>query len=272
MQSRRFRRVVPWLLLALGCVAAYAIGQALPGVLPGTPSGVALAADEALAPVFAVQEGEQAGLSTGKLLAGEQVLLEIVAAAGALNGHERALIVADRLNRRLEQGATTANFTAGVENGEGRLLFDQATVILTVTEADAQQAGKSVPELTNQWTEAILGALPADAAPAATDSAPATDPPATTAQAQPTEWRPRERYDDKYVPVIGYANGVRVGVARVNGPVSKLARTQAVARLDLSFHDALQIEVYVPISTKEPGKKLARVQSVGVTGLGDLKL
>ena len=275
MQSPMFRQVLPWLLLALGCVAAYAVGHSLPAVLPGTPSGVALAAEEALAPVFSVQEGEQSGVSTGKLVAGGQVLLEIVATAGGLSGHERALIVADRLNRRLEQGATAANFKAVVADGQGRFLFDQTAVTFTVTEADAQQAGKSVPELTTQWAEAVLGALPGGTPPATPATGGGqTTPTATTtqAQAQPTEWQPEEPYDDKYVPVIGYASGVRVGVARVNGPTSKLALTQAVARLDLSFRNVLQIEVYVPISTKEPGKKLARVQSVGVTGLGDLKL
>ena len=105
---------------------------------------------------------------------------------------------------------------------------------------------------------------PPSAEPAGAEPAAAT--------AAPAEWVPEEPYEDKYVPILSILRGVRVGVARVNGPRSKVAMTQAVGQLELKFRDVLDIEVYIPISTKEPGKTLARVQSVGVTGLGDLKL
>jgi hypothetical protein len=84
-------------------------------------------------------------------------------------------------------------------------------------------------------------------------------------------WRPAEPYEDKYVPIISLLEGTRLGVARINGPRSRVALTQAVAQFSIRFMDFLNIDIYVPISTREPGKRLARVPDVGVTGLGDIE-
>jgi hypothetical protein len=69
---------------------------------------------------------------------------------------------------------------------------------------------------------------------------------------------------NKIVPILSVGEGIQVGVAQVRGPASRVKKVQAVAELDTHFKDVLQIEIYVPISTKVPGKKLARVQGVGV--------
>ena len=85
-------------------------------------------------------------------------------------------------------------------------------------------------------------------------------------------WHAAEPYDDKYVPVVSLLEGTRLGVARVNGPRSRLALTQAVAQFSIRFMDFFDIDIYIPISTRAPGQRLARVPGVGVTGLGDIRL
>lgn len=105
-----------------------------------------------------------------------------------------------------------------------------------------------------------------------------TDPVVGTGLSQSTtssigpRWRPSERYEDKYVPIISLADGTRLGVARVNGPRSRVAFTDAVIRFSIKFMDVMDIDVYVPVSTRRPSERLIRVQGVGVTGLGDIKL
>ena len=66
--------------------------------------------------------------------------------------------------------------------------------------------------------------------------------------------------------------GVKLGVARVNGPTSQVHLAQAVAQLETHWKDFLEIDVYIPISTKVPGKTIDRVKGVGVTGLGDIEI
>jgi hypothetical protein len=86
------------------------------------------------------------------------------------------------------------------------------------------------------------------------------------------DWQPSERYEDKYVPIVSLLEGTRLGVARVNGPRSRVALTQAVVQFSIGFGDFLDIDIHVPVSTREPGPPISRVQGVGLTGLGDVKL
>ena len=86
------------------------------------------------------------------------------------------------------------------------------------------------------------------------------------------EWQPEEPYKDKIVPIVSFGEGARLGIARVNGPQSAVDQVQAVAQLETSYKDYVDIEIYVPISTKVPGRTLDRVQGVGVTGVGDLRI
>lgn len=91
-----------------------------------------------------------------------------------------------------------------------------------------------------------------------------------TARAEATveeDWTPPEPYDQKNVPIVSIGEGIRVGMAQVKGPRSRVAQVKAVALVETSFKRALEIEIYVPISTSVPGKSLARVQGVGVVGV-----
>lgn len=85
-------------------------------------------------------------------------------------------------------------------------------------------------------------------------------------------WHPAERYEDKDVPIISLLDGTKLGVARVNGPRSRVIITQAVAQFSIGFMNFFDIDIYIPISAREPGRRLSRVPGVGVTGLGDTKL
>ncbi|NPV47846.1 MAG: hypothetical protein HPY69_12865 [Armatimonadetes bacterium] len=267
MSGMRMGPAASWVLLALACLAAYGIGRGLAGVSPTLGLSPALAAEETTRPLFSVREVDVAGLQAGEIVAAERSVLTIAVPAGGLAGYERALIIADRLNRKVQEGARAADFEVRLGDGMGQLVHASGASIFTVTADDAAQAGKSVEDLTREWAAAVWAVLPGE--PPSTDPAGA-EPAAATAA--PAEWVPEEPYEDKYVPILSILRGVRVGVARVNGPRSKVAMTQAVGQLELKFRDVLDIEVYIPLSTKEPGKTLARVQSVGVTGLGDLKL
>ena len=95
--------------------------------------------------------------------------------------------------------------------------------------------------------------------------------------ATPPAWRPAERYQSKHVPVIRLRDGARLGVARVNGPRSRVALTQVVAQLSVSPAASdtlpeLAINIYIPLAAREPGQRISRLQGVGVSGLGDSKL
>ena len=50
------------------------------------------------------------------------------------------------------------------------------------------------------------------------------------------------------------------------------AAAQAVALLETHFKKVLEIDIYVPVTTKRPGRILDRVQGVGVVAVGKYKL
>jgi len=81
-----------------------------------------------------------------------------------------------------------------------------------------------------------------------------------------------EQYGDKWVPILSVPDGIRIGGARVNGPKHDLSRVQAVAQIETPWENTLEIDIYVPISTKGPSDFLNRVQGVGVTALADFDL
>ena len=66
--------------------------------------------------------------------------------------------------------------------------------------------------------------------------------------------------------------GIRVGMARVAGPRSKVGQVQAVAQIESRLSEFGDVEIYVPISTQVPGKSLDRVNECAVVGLADLKI
>ncbi len=66
---------------------------------------------------------------------------------------------------------------------------------------------------------------------------------------------------------MSLGEGKQLGMARVKGPKSRVDMVQAVAALETHYEKTLEIELYVPVSTKVPGQTLQRIQGVGVVGL-----
>ncbi|MFP4250784.1 MAG: hypothetical protein ACLFU7_14075, partial [Armatimonadota bacterium] len=91
----------------------------------------------------------------------------------------------------------------------------------------------------------------------------------TEPEATDTEPEVEEAYGSKIVPIVSVGDEPAIGGARVNGPESKLDDVVACTQLETSFQDFVEIDIYVPVRTRGG---LDRVQQVGVTGLGDLRL
>jgi hypothetical protein len=216
-------------------------------------------------PQARVQEVRVSGRDAGQLMVGERAVATVAVPAGGFSGYERALVTADRVNRNMAQGTRPADFRAPY-NSEA--VVSPGSNIITVTPDDARAAGMAPEALADKWAADLREALGADA----TESAALPSSPVSADGPEATQWRPPEQYDDKYVPIISLLQGTRLGIARINGPRSRLVLTQAVVQFSIGFGGFLDIDIYVPVSTREPGRSLSRIQGVAVTGLGDLRL
>jgi hypothetical protein len=265
MLARLGKRITPWLLLAAACAGAYGLGHLAQTASPALTGDVAWAANGPAASFNAVPV-TVAGREAGTLRYGTQELLVIVMPGGGMSGYERAVIVANRINDQVRAGVPGSEINCNPRNNQMVVTGRNGVSLLTINPDDARQAGQTIDQLATDWTSRIRMALGAPALPGATGTG--GQPGNPTAQG----WQPNEPYNDRFVPILSVLQGVRIGIARVNGPQSAVGMVQAVAQLETKFENFLEIDVYVPVSTREPGKSLARVQSVGITGLGDLRL
>jgi hypothetical protein len=247
----------------------------------------------------------EAGVEKGEVAIGERVLFRVDTMSGGLTGYERAMIAAKRLNDALAAGAKPEEFTAAVVQGLNVVLWREQPII-TVDDAQAQALSKQRAEVAEEWAAAIRTTLRAamgqpegssgtggqaaqppatPAGQAATQPAPASSqtaaepaPPSPQAAPQPAAAAseppppPPEPSGEKNAPIISVGRGVQVGIAKVKGPKSRVAQVQAVALLETKYKNVLELDIYVPIATKQPGKSLARVQGVGVVGLARYKV
>ncbi len=228
------------------------ISMALHEAMGTTPGG-----DVAMPP-FVVEAKDRDGL--GAVLVNGQEVFAIVAPTPGLTAVERADLVAKRFQQAFEDGVLPRDIRADTLQGMAIVKAGEM-LVATVAPDDAQTAGKSGEALARDWAAGLAGALD-------TYYAQAGKPLAATAG----EWQPREPYDDKWVPIVSILEGVKLGLARVNGPRSRLRLVQAVAQFETHWKDHLEIDVYIPISTKVPGKTIKNVKGCAVTGLGDIKL
>jgi len=281
------RMAVSWLAAAAALLvlaaAAFWGGAALRTVV--APTGAA-----AFAEVLDDQE-------QGIVVLGANQPLRIRTSAGGFTGYERAMVVVNRLNNGLTAGLQADQIQAAAYNGE-QVVIGAGTNLITVNQAEADIRDLSRSQLADIWAANLRVAV--DAAwqtPAPDELEPAQEefleqpPTEETAEAGPSEeqppageeeaeeptvaveeWQPQEPYKEKIVAIVSFGEGARLGIARVNGPQSAVDRVQAVAQFETSFKDYVDIEIYVPISTKVPGQTLARVQGVGITGVGDLRI
>lgn len=204
----------------------------------------------------AVVDGNEAGV----LVYNNKEVLRILAPAASMGAYDRTSIVADRIRKAVSEGAVPQDVRAADVYGMSVVQVGE-TLLITVDDEDARRAGKEPQALARTWASSISNAIAAHYASAGGSVQPPAD-----------EWQPTEPYEDKWVPIISVLEGVKLGMARVNGPASAVSLVQAVAQLETHWKDYVEIDVYVPISTKVPGKTLDRVKAVGVTGLGDIQL
>ncbi len=306
------RMTVSWLaagaVVLVLAAAAFWGGAALRAVV--APAGATAFAAEGEQPAYPgpeayAEEVVLDGEGHGIVVLGDNQPLRIRTSAGGFTGYERALVVVSRLNSSLAAGLQGEQIQAQQYNGEW-VVTGAGTNLITVNQAEADIRDLSRSQLADIWAANLRVAV--DAAwqtppPAESETAEeefveqpaeetAEQPPieevaeAETSEEQPPageeeaeeptvaveEWQPEEPYKDKIVPIVSFGEGARLGIARVNGPQSALDRVQAVAQLETSYKNYLDVEIYVPISTKKPGQILTRIQGVGITGVGDLRI
>jgi hypothetical protein len=234
-------------------VAVGALGYVFGGLWPDAAQRTAVADEPPWPPAIDARRTVDGDQETGELLVNESVVIQLRAATDEMSPHERAVVAAERLKLRLgERDAMQAQ--AGFRDGEHVVLVNDS-VIATVLPGDLPE-GMPPQEGAETWAQALASAMgirladPQEAAP----------------------WQPDEPYADKIVPLFSLGKGKRIGAARVNGPESKVAQTQAVAQIETRMLKWFEVQIYVPISTKVPGQDLQRVQGVAVTGVGDFRL
>ncbi len=280
------RLVVAGVVIALAVVAFYG-GTALRAVLsPMAASAYAANSDPAyngpLAEVekVVVDEAEQ-----GIVILGYNQPLHIQTSAGGLSGYERAVSVAAGLNDGLPAGLRGDQIQAVEQAGTWLVMAGTASLVVANQE-EADIWGLSSAELADIWAANLAIAVdqawetPVEEQQAEEEVTEEQPTEEETVEEEPgeeetgaeQEWQPEEPYKDKIVPIVSVGLGKRIGIARVNGPQSKVNQVQAVAQLETKYRDQLDVEIYVPISTKVPGRTLARIQGVGVTGVGDLRI
>jgi len=207
-------------------------------------------------PAYTVAGGD------GEVTIDNVVVLRIRAGAGGFTAEERAMIIRSRLNNLLLEGIDPSDVHAGMMRGEPSVVAGDA-LIITADPEHGRLNGVPQASLADTWAQNIAAALGGEPGPSTLSLATSG---ATSA------WQPSEPYQDKDVPILSIGRGIQVGMARVTGPKSKVDTVQAVAQLESRLQKFGDVEIYVPVSTKTPGKKLDRVNECAVVGLADLKL
>lgn len=263
MDGRGLLRSAGTAVVLVGLVAmAFCAGALLRGVAGTTPD-MAFADDGAA--TVSNRTAEVDGAQVGEVLINDDVVMRLRATVGGMAPGERAMIVAGRLQTWLAEPAGYDLSVLEMEDGTAAISAGAVTIV-TVVPGDAEPIDSTALDLANDWRNLIYIALGMEPAP--------VEEPGTVEGTvdESGEWVPSEPYRDKIVPILSVLSGIRVGAARVNGPESRVRLVQAVAQVEGDFRGVLEIDVYVPISTRVPGSSLQRVQGVGVTALGDLRL
>lgn len=235
-------------VLAVAALAGWLVG----GLVPQARTSPALA-DDAWPPKISAERVLDGEIEVGELLIDDQPVLRLYAATRELTAYERAVVVAERLKLHIAP-RDEMTIAAGLRNGSNAVLVNDAVLVTPLPEDLPEDM--SLREGAEMWADWLAEALALE--------------PALREVAEP--WQPTEPYDDKIVPIVSLGSGQRIGGARVNGPESAVRQVQAVVQIEARMLRYFQVQVYVPISTKVPGRTLDRVQGVAVTAVGDLRL
>ena len=239
---------------------AYILSVAVTGsYLP--PGTVAVGEEIAATQVVDSRAVMLQGVDVGEVVMGEMVPLRIRTAAGGYSSAQRAAIVANRLQQMVTAGLQPGQVHAGMMAGSTVVMAGDQ-LIVTADREHARLNDTAPEDLAIAWAENIANALGGEPG----------EPQLVAYSPEASEWRPAEPYQHKDVPVISMGRGIRVGMARVAGPRSKVGQVQAVAQIESRLSEFGDVEIYVPMSTKVPGKSLDRVNECAVVGLADLKI
>jgi hypothetical protein len=221
------------------------------------------------------ERGQVGNESVGDVLIDQRLVIRIWRGLEGQSPLERAKAIAKRLRDAVKAGYGPTDLAVGEHKGRPALLAGD-NLIAYADPYHAQINRSTQDNLARVWGANIAEALDAGGVESTRPPEPAPEPPRPEDAPQPVEqyddkWY-EERYGDKWVPILSVPDGIRIGAARVNGPKTNLRQVQAVAQIETPWRDTLEIDIYVPISTKRPGKFLSRVQGVGVTAIGDFDL
>jgi hypothetical protein len=206
------------------------------------------------------------GNTVGEVLVNGDIVIRMRTQAGGFTAPERAMIIAQRIQEWVSERYSPYDLAVRDVARGGAELRAAGKLIVDVNPAEANALGSTAEGLANAWRSNIqmaLGVEPAPGTPMVGDGA------GTPATGGGQQQQPAESYGNKVVPIISFGDQAAVGAARVNGPDSKLDEVVACTQLETSFQDFVEIDIYVPVSTRGG---LDRVEQVGVTGLGDLRL
>ncbi len=88
-----------------------------------------------------------------------------------------------------------------------------------------------------------------------------------------TNTKPDKNFATKVVPIVSVGKGAYVGAAQVMGKPELVQKVQAVAQVEGDFMGReVRVRGLIPISTKNPGRNLDRVEGVGVSAIIDIRL
>lgn len=247
---RRWRRasaaIVP--LAATGL-----LGWAFGSLVPTAAGPPVLADSSAWPPRIEVRKAVDRGHEFGELLVNGEIAIQLRGETEKLTPYERVVVVAERLKAQVKPREET-QVSTGLIDGEHVVLVNGA-VIVTAVAGDVPE-GMTLREAAQAWAESLADALGVE----------------LVAPQEPRPWQPDEPYEDKIVPILSFGKGKQVGAARVNGPATAVAQTQAVVQIEARMLKWFEVQIYVPVSTRVPGENFTRVPGVAVTAVGDFRL
>ncbi len=254
------KRLVP----AVAALAVVAVAGWMVGGLYPSAAGVRAVADVSAdvssidkmgpwPPKISVTRVLDGGREIGEVLINESVALALSATSPEYTPYERAVVVAERLKLQVKP-RENMTITTGLRDGVHVVLVNDAAIVTPLP--DDLPEGITLDEGARLWASDLAAALEIS----------------LVQPDLPEPWEVDEPYTDKIVPILSVGKGKRIGGARVNGPTSRVNQTQAVVQLEAKMLKWFRVQIYVPVSTKVPGKSFDRVQGVAVTAVGDLKL
>lgn len=244
---------------------AFWLGAGAGGALGLTPSVAHAQGDSAN---VSVRQGSISGVSTGEVLINGTVVIRMRTAAGGFSAYERATIIGDRIRRWVD--GPYSPWDLAVRRGAygDAELRAAGNLIVTVNQTEAAALGSTTNGLAEAWRSNIMMALGV-AREQITPSTPVAGGSAGGSTSEVAAWTPSEPYSDKIVPILSVGGSTAIGAARINGPRSRVDQVVACTQLEMTFQRVLEIDVYVPVTTRGG---LDRVQQVGVTALLDIEI